>query len=185
MSLYDRLTKSGLAFGGENASVTAIMRQIGEKILTIATVVALIATSVPQALAASIVTTVVTDPLSGVAIEGYDPVSYFSEQAPLVGRPDYTFDWGGVPWYFANAANRDIFSRSPEVYAPQFGGHCAMSLARGFLSDGKAGIYVVTGKRLYLFYSLANRDAFMLARTETVARAGSRWPDLSRQLTSD
>src|SRR5689334_11666438 len=107
-----------------------MMRQIGKQILTIVLLAALAA----PAQAAGLVTTVVTDPLTGVALEGYDAVTYFTESEPQMGSPDYEYVWAGVPWYFASAANRDVFKRAPEIYAPQHGGHCEMSLARGYLS---------------------------------------------------
>ncbi len=90
--------------------------------------------------AESVVTRIVTDPLTGVALDGFDPVTYFTEPLPRLGKPDYEYYWGGVPWYFVTAANRDVFIRAPDVYAPQHGGHCEMSLARGYLSDGKPQI---------------------------------------------
>lgn len=133
--------------------------------------------------AASIVTIIVTDPLTGVAIDGFDPVSYFTEPTPLEGKPDYEYYWSGVPWYFATAANRDVFIGHPEVYAPRFGGHGAMSLARGFLSDGNPRIYVIHRQQLYLFYSAGNRDAFMLAPEQAIADAEANWPALEAGLT--
>ena len=87
-------------------------------------------------------TTIVTDPLTGVAIDGYDAVSYFIDAEPQPGKPDFEYDWQGVPWYFDSAANRDVFMRNPDVYAPQFGGHCVTSLSRGYLSDGKPRLYL-------------------------------------------
>ena len=98
-----------------------MMRQIGKQILTIAALAALssVAGVVLPAAAASLVTDIVTDPLTGVAIDGYDPVSYFTETEPQQGKPDFEYDWGGVPWYFATAANRDVFMRAPDIYAPQ------------------------------------------------------------------
>lgn len=159
------------------------MGQIGKQILTIA--VLLMAIGASEALrAASIVTAIVTDPLTGVAIEGYDPVSYFTEPEPKQGLPDYEFIWGGVPWYFANAANRDVFMRAPDVYAPQYGGHCTMSLARGYLSDGKPAIYAVRDGRLHLFYSAANREAFLMTEAGTLTAAAANWATLSRTLTT-
>jgi hypothetical protein len=134
--------------------------------------------------AASIVTTIVTDPLTGVAIDGYDPVSYFTDPQPLEGRPDFEYYWGGVPWYFATAANRDVFINDPEIYAPRFGGYCAMSLARGFLSDGNPRIYLIEGRQLYLFYSTGNRDAFLLSSGKAVTDAEANWPELAATLTS-
>ena len=118
---------------------------------------------------------IVTDPLTGVAIFGYDPVSYFTGNAPQPGRPDYEYDWQGVPWYFASAANRDVFVGNPGVYAPRFGGHGAMSLARGFLSDGNPHVYIVFRNRLYLFFSPGNRDAFILSGTKIIGKADAAW----------
>ena len=51
------------------------------------------------------------------------------------------------------AANRDVFIRAPEIYAPQYGGHCLTSLSRGFLTDGKPRLYVIEALKLYFFYS--------------------------------
>ena len=136
-----------------------------------------------MARADGLVTTIVTDPLTGVAIDGYDPVSYFIDSEPHLGRPDFEYDWGGVPWYFESAANRDVFARNPDIYAPQYGGHCLMSLSRGYLSDGKPRLYAIEAMKLYFFYSSANRDAFLLSKSEAIAEAGKNWPKLSKDLS--
>ena len=132
--------------------------------------------------AESLVTTVVTDPLTGISIDGYDPVSYFTDPDPQEGKPDFEYVWQGVPWYFVSAANRDVFQRSPEVYAPQFGGHCPMSLSRGYLSDGKPRLFTIHALKLYFFYSTANRDAFLLAPSLAISDANANWLKLSGQL---
>ncbi|OJX16185.1 MAG: hypothetical protein BGO82_00020 [Devosia sp. 67-54] len=155
-----------------------MMRQIGKQILTILAWL-LLAVAAP---ADGLLSTVVTDPLTGVAIDGYDPVTYFTDSEPRLGKPDFEYDWAGVPWYFVSAANRDVFMRNPAIYAPQFGGHCLMSLARGYLSDGKPRLYAIEGMKLYFFYSSANRDAFLLSRSQAVADAGRAWPALSKGL---
>lgn len=170
--------------------MAAMMRQKRKQNLTItALIMAVLCALLPLfpvgASAASLVQTVVTDPLSGVAIEGYDAVSYFTEPEPQQGLPDYEYVWQGVPWYFASAANRDVFMRNPDIYAPQFGGHCLMSLSRGFLSDGKPRLFVIEGMKLYLFYSLANREAFLNGGVRTVATANANWYRLAKGLTSE
>jgi YHS domain-containing protein len=159
------------------------MGQIRKQILTILLGLAVTAGSLaaaPVARADGLVAAVVTDPLTGVAIGGMDPVSYFTETAPQPGRPDYDYDWGGVTWYFANPANRDVFIKAPDIYAPQFGGHATMSLARGYLSDGKPQIYLVVAERLYLFYSPGNRDAFLLAPGPAIAAARKNWAGFAK-----
>lgn len=157
------------------------MRQIHKQTLTIGLLAAAffaVASALP-AVAGGLVAPIVTDPLTGVALDGMDPVSYFTEPDPLPGKPDYEYDWRGVPWYFANAANRDVFVRSPETYAPQFGGHATMSLARGFLSDGDPRLYLVIAQRLYLFYSPGNRDAFGQSPAAAIAAARQNWAGFS------
>lgn len=155
-----------------------MMRQIGKQILTIVAWLLLVATVEADAITQPIV----VDPLTGVAIEGYDPVTYFIEREPRQGVPDYEYVWSGVSWYFVSAANRDVFARNPEVYAPQYGGHCLMSLSRGYLSDGKPRLYLVEALKLYFFYSTANRDAFLMSKGETLRLAADNWQNLSKGL---
>ena len=133
--------------------------------------------------AQSVVTLIVTDPLTGVAIYGWDPVSYFTEPAPLPGRGDYEFIWKNVSWNFATAANRDIFKSAPEIYAPQFGGHGAMGVARGYVTDSDPKFYTVFKQRLYLFYSASSREAFVLSPDEAAREAEARWAELSKTLS--
>jgi YHS domain-containing protein len=132
----------------------------------------------------SIVTWVQTDPLTGLAIGGMDPVSYFTEPAPVMGRNEFEYHWMGAPWLFASEANRDVFSRNPEIYAPQYGGHGAMSMARGFVSDADPMIHVVYKQRLFLFYSAANREAFLLAPDAAAMRGQEHWQVLSKSLST-
>jgi YHS domain-containing protein len=152
-----------------------MMRQICKEILTI---MAWLTLALPV-LAQPAGPPVVTDPLTGVAIEGYDAVSYFIEAQPVAGKREHEYVWQGVSWYFASAGNRDIFARNPDFYAPQFGGHCVMSLGRGYLSDGKPRLYLVDGLKLYFFYSTANREAFLMSRSAALAAADASWANLT------
>lgn len=156
------------------------MGQSRKQILTIALAAWMLPLGVALGSAATgpLVTTIVTDPLTGVALGGIDPVSYFTEGMPRPGLPAYEYDWQGVAWYFRNAANRDAFEASPEVYAPAFGGHGVMSLARGFLSDGDPQIYLVRDERVLLFYSLGNRDAFLMSEEAAWRAAEANWARL-------
>lgn len=164
------------------------MKQTSKQILTmIALVLPLFGLGfamVSQSAAQSIVTYVQTDPLTGIAMGGMDPVSYFTEPAPLRGKPDFEFSWMGAPFQFANAANMDVFSRHPETYAPRYGGHGAMSMSRGFVSDSDPMIYTVFKQRLYLFYSASNREAFLLAPDAAAIRGEEHWQVLSKTLST-
>jgi YHS domain-containing protein len=61
--------------------------------------------------------------LFGVAIKGYDTVAYHTEGRALKGSSEFSHKWNDAKWYFVSAANRDLFSKDPERYAPQYGGY--------------------------------------------------------------
>lgn len=129
-----------------------------------------------------LVETYISDPLSGVAIYGFDPVSYFTGEEPQHGRPEFEYVWKGLSWYFASEANREVFTRDPLIYAPQFGGYGLMSLSRGYLSEGNPRVYAILGDRLFFFYSTSNKDAFMLIQRTGYERAMENWQVLSAKL---
>jgi YHS domain-containing protein len=164
------------------------MQQTSKQILTMFAVLlplfGLVSAHFSVTAAQSINSYIVTDPLTGIALGGYDPVSYFTETSPVSGKAEFEFYWMGAPWHFANEANREVFERHPEIYAPQYGGHGAMSMARGFVSDSDPRLYTVFKDRLFLFYSAANREAFLLAPDAAARRGASNWPSLSKNLST-
>ncbi len=165
------------------------MRQICKQILTMragirAFLLVLALLPAGQGMAAAISTIIVSDPLTGIAIDGWDPVSYFADPEPQKGSPENEYVWQGVSWYFSSPANRDVFIRNPEIYSPQFGGHCGMSMARGYLSDGNPTYYVLHRQRLYLFYSAGNRESFLLEPDSAASKAAKAWVELSKTLST-
>lgn len=162
-------------------TLSMLRRSVGILRLALALVL-VVAASVPAgALTLSLTTAYAVDPLTGAALEGYDAVSYFTESAPVAGRPEFEYYWSGVPWYFASAANRDVFMRSPETYVPVFGGYAAMSMARGYLSAGNPRIYSILAGKLFLFYSSGNKDAFLLSPRDAYQKAQDNWAVLSEE----
>jgi len=121
---------------------------------------------------------VVADPASGIALFGYDPVAYFTEGRPVLGKRLFEAEWGGAAWRFASAANRAAFLSAPEVYAPQFGGYDPLAVARGRAAAGHPQVFAVLRDRLYLFRSPDARDTFA-----DPAPAVAEWPAVERDLT--
>ena len=58
----------------------------------------------------------------GVAIKGYDPVAYFTENRAVKGSSELSFNWNEARWYFSKAENRDLFAANPQKYTPYHGG---------------------------------------------------------------
>ena len=69
--------------------------------------------------------------LGGIAIQGYDPVAYFTDGQAVKGSDAFAYEWLGAIWHFASAEHRDLFAADPVRYAPQFGGYCADWWAMG------------------------------------------------------
>ena len=125
---------------------------------------------------------VVTDPQTGIAISGFDPVAYFTEAAPGRGQPELELNVNGIVWRFRNEGNRAAFADNPEVYAPQFGGYDPIDLARGVTVAANPRFWLISAQRLYLFSREENRDAFAADPSRFAREANLRWPELWHNL---
>src|SRR5579862_4947955 len=76
----------------------------------------------PPAVAA-ITERLVTNWHTGLAIDGYDPVAFFTDGRPVAGSSDFEFRYDGAIWRFHNVGNRDAFAANPDIYMPKFGGY--------------------------------------------------------------
>ncbi|MGJ4956185.1 YHS domain-containing (seleno)protein [Bradyrhizobium sp. HKCCYLRH2015] len=125
---------------------------------------------------------IISDRFSGLAIDGFDPVSYFVDGKAMPGLPDFEASQGGVVWRFRNEGNRASFLAHPEVYGPQFGGYDPTDVARGVTVAGNPRFFVVVEERLFLFNREASRDAFAADPGRYLPRAEARWPALEDDL---
>jgi YHS domain-containing protein len=131
--------------------------------------------AVPQAWAAA-TERVVVNRHSGLAIDGFDPVAYFTEGAPRPGVAEVETWQGGVVWRFCSEANRAAFLSAPDIYAPRFGGYDPVQVARGTAVAGRPQFWLVAGERLYLFSREDNRAAFAADPGGLRAQAEAQWP---------
>ncbi len=115
-------------------------------------------------------------PAPRVAIGGYDPVAYFTTGRPTKGSPSYSHDWDGTRYHFASAANRALFVADPEKYAPQYTGHCAGTMARGFRAEPDPRNWVIAGGRLFVFSSTGGPARFSGPDgADLIRRADANW----------
>ena len=88
-----------------------------------------------------------------VAIEGYDPVSYFDGK-PLEGKSSLLLNHHGVIYQFTTLTNLNKFKSSPEKYEPAYGGWCAYAMGEtGEKVKIDPETYKVLDGKLYLFYN--------------------------------
>lgn len=89
----------------------------------------------------------------GLAIQGYDPVSYFNGK-PAKGSREFAVNHQGSTYYFVSASNADAFKKNPAKYEPQYGGWCAYAMgAKGEKVSVDPKTYKITDGKLYLFYN--------------------------------
>jgi YHS domain-containing protein len=121
---------------------------------------------------------IVVDPNRGLALSGFDPVAYFTNAKPLIGRGDLEMSFAGATWRFRNEGNRAAFAENPEVYLPMFGGHDPVAVTRGTATPGHPQIWLISGERLYLFYSPEAREAFAADPETIAAEATRKWAEV-------
>lgn len=87
-----------------------------------------------------------------VAIDGYDPVSYF-KGGPKKGSSGLANTYKGVVYYFANSANLAEFKTNPDKYEPVWGGWCGHAMAmRGEKVEINPECYKIVNGRNVLFF---------------------------------
>lgn len=90
----------------------------------------------------------------GLALDGYDPVSYFPEGGgePERGKAELALHHRGVTYRFATAAHRELFEATPERFEPSYGGWCAYAMAKGDKVEVDPESFLVEDGKLRLFY---------------------------------
>lgn len=89
----------------------------------------------------------------GIAIQGYDPVAYFSNRA-IKGDKKNSTNYQGVMYYFSSEVNKNTFLQNPLKYEPQYGGWCAFAMGDyGKKVEINPETYKIVNGKLYLFYN--------------------------------
>ena len=114
----------------------------------------------------------------GVAIQGHDPVAFFTVKAPLKGKPEFTSELHGAKYRFHSAKNKAAFDAEPAKYEPQFGGYCAFGVSKGKLVEIDVSAFQIVEGRLLLQYSPGVRDDFNKDTTGNLKKAEANWPKL-------
>ena len=113
---------------------------------------------------------------SGLALQGYDPVAYFTDRQPVRGKAEFTARHEGATYRFASAANRDAFAAAPAKYAPQYGGYCAFGLASGYKAPIEPDAWTVVDGKLYLNYNRSVRSRWSTDIPGFIRKADANWP---------
>lgn len=113
----------------------------------------------------------------GLAIQGYDPISYFPEGggSPQKGSEAMSVTYNKVTYYFVSEANRSLFLSNPNKYEPTYGGWCAYAMAFDAFQEIIPTLFTINNNRLHLFLSSRTKRNFDLNLNKLEADADRNW----------
>jgi len=117
-----------------------------------------------------------------VAIEGTDPVAYFTEGHAVEGKKAHAVEWRGAVWRFSSEANRKAFEAEPARYAPQYGGYCAWAVSRGYSASIDPKAWRIVDDKLYLNYSKNVQKDWQQDIVGNIAKGDANWPKVKAEL---
>lgn len=117
-----------------------------------------------------------------IAIEGADPVAYFTQSRVVTGTEEFAFTWKEAEWRFSSQENLDLFQSDPEAYAPQYGGYCALAVASGYTAEIDPEAWRIVDGKLYLNYSKAVQKNWEEDVPGNIQKGDANWPGLRADL---
>lgn len=113
---------------------------------------------------------------NGVAIDGYDPVAYFEDRKAVKGNDGLTYTYKGSTFLFASPSHRESFKKTPEHFAPQFGGFCAYGIAEGTKAKSEGDVWEIVDGKLYLNYDRGIQTKWTRGKEVFIREAEAQWP---------
>jgi len=111
----------------------------------------------------------------GIAIHGYDPVAYFTQQRPVQGSAEHQIVHGNATYRFSSAGNLAMFKADPAKYIPAFGGYCAFGVSVGAKFDGDPRYWKIVDGKLYLNLNKKIRDMWKKDIPGNLTKARENW----------
>jgi YHS domain-containing protein len=114
----------------------------------------------------------------GLAIQGYDPVAYFTENKAVKGNARFASEYDGAKYLFASAEHKSLFDGNPAKYAPAYGGYCGYAASINRLSPISPEWFQIEGGKLILQHNKKAFDLFNKELKENTVKADANWPGL-------
>lgn len=114
----------------------------------------------------------------GVALQGYDPVAFFTDSRPVKGNPQFESDYKSAKYQFASADHKALFDKEPAKYEPQFGGFCSYAASQGHNAPIKIEAWQIVDGRLLMQYDLDVKSEFNKDQPGNLRKADQKWPGI-------
>ena len=120
----------------------------------------------------------------GIAIQGYDPVSYFEKGRAEKGLESIQYKYNGATYLFTSSAHKQAFETNPTQYEPTYGGYCAYAMADGDKVKIDPKTFKILDGKLYLFYNFGGTNTLTLWNDEEASllpKADKAWKKIINQ----
>jgi YHS domain-containing protein len=115
---------------------------------------------------------------SGVALGGYDPVTYFVGGSPQAGDPQIEATFSGAKYHFVSQENRATFERDPAKYAPAYGGFCGYAASIGKVRPANPLLWSIVDGQLIVQHTQDAVDLWKKDVAGNKVKADANWPNL-------
>lgn len=122
---------------------------------------------------------------TGLALQGYDPVAYFTVGEPTRGDWTITSVHNDATYRFANEEHKAAFDADPDAYLPEYGGYCAFGAAMGFKFDGDPNYWKIVDGELFLNISQDIQERWATDIPGYVEQADANWVDIEGKEPSE
>jgi YHS domain-containing protein len=122
-------------------------------------------------------TLVLTDH-QGVALEGYDPVSYFADGQPAKGDPKIEATFNGALYHFVSQEHREAFEKAPVRYAPAYGGYCGYAASIGKVRPANPLLWSIVDGQLIVQHTQGAAQLWDKDVPGNKQKADRLWPRL-------
>jgi len=114
----------------------------------------------------------------GLAIQGYDPVAYFTDNKPTKGNPKFQSEYEGAKYFFVSAEHKMLFDGKPASYAPAYGGYCGYAASIDRLSPVSPEWFQIVDGKLILQHNKKAFDLFNKDLKGNIIKGDENWPGL-------
>ena len=112
---------------------------------------------------------------TGLALQGYDPVAYFTEGQAKKGSYKITAAHNDATYWFSSEEHKAAFEANPDAYVPEYGGYCAFGAAMGFKFDGDPHHWKIVDGELYLNLSKDIQERWSTDIPGFIQQADNNW----------
>jgi YHS domain-containing protein len=114
----------------------------------------------------------------GVALEGYDPVSYFADNKPAKSDPKIEATFNGALYHFVSQEHRETFEKAPTKYVPAYGGYCGYAASIGKVRPANPLLWSIVDGQLIVQHTKGAVELWQKDVPGNKVKADKLWPRL-------